>query len=707
MSSSTPSANTKKLTPDSLVQYLKGVGPKRAEALESFDVETVEDLLYFFPRRYLDRSTIVPINKLKVDQEATVVGKVMAKGVRKGRRRSYFELVVEDKTGMLKCRWFRGVRWIKNVFKTGEPIAVSGKVAFFNGFSMNHPDYDKLGKGEEDPVNTGKIIPLYPGSEKLKRVGLDSRRFRKIYNRVLPKLDGVIPEYLPENIRSEYRLAQIEQALKGIHAPDDQASLDKAKKRLKFEELFFIQLMLALRKYHYKKAPEGISYDEIGPLCESLYRILPFELTDAQKEAMREIRADMKSKNVMNRLLQGDVGSGKTVVAMLAASIAVGNGYQVAFMAPTEILAEQHYRTVQSYFRKLKVPVALLTGSLKGKDRKSILTGLKHGDIPIVVGTHALIQEGVAFDALGLAIIDEQHRFGVLQRGELNKKGDNIDVLVMTATPIPRTMSLTVYGDLDVSTIDELPADRQKIITKKVPVNKLDSVYRFIKDELDKDRQCYVVYPLIEESEKTDLQAATQGYEYLQQVFSDYEVALLHGRMNADEKEEIMRRFEANEIQMLVSTTVIEVGIDVPNATIMLIENAERFGLTQLHQLRGRVGRGAHKSYCILVQRNKGSNNETAEQRLSIMVETTDGFRIADEDLKIRGPGEMFGTKQSGFPDLKIADFINDKDLLYLARNAAFDLVKKDPTLESDDYSNLKSHFVTHYKEQWKLSHIS
>ncbi|MCF7804472.1 MAG: ATP-dependent DNA helicase RecG [Candidatus Marinimicrobia bacterium] len=705
MSSSSP--DTSKLQPDSPVQYLKGVGPKRAEALESFDIETLEDLLYFFPRRYLDRSTIVPINQLKVDQEATVVGKVMAKGVRKGRRRSYFELVVEDKTGMLKCRWFRGVRWIKNAFKTGEPIAVSGKVAFYNGLSMSHPDYDKLGKGEEDPVNTGKIIPLYPGSQKLKRVGLDSRRFRRIYGRILPKMDGVLPEYLPQKLRSDYNLQEIELALRGIHAPADQETLGKAKKRLKFEELFFIQLMLALRKHHFKKEPKGISYEEIGPLCESLYRILPFELTEAQKQAMREIRADMKSKNVMNRLLQGDVGSGKTVVAMLAASIAVGNGYQVAFMAPTEILAEQHYRTVQSYFRKLKVPVALLTGSQKGKDRKSILNGLKHGDIPIVVGTHALIQEGVAFDSLGLAIIDEQHRFGVLQRGELSEKGDNIDVLVMTATPIPRTMALTIYGDLDVSTIDELPAGRKQIVTRKVSVAKLDKVYEFVKQELSKGRQCYVVYPLVEESEKMDLQAATQGYEYLQEVFSEFTVGLLHGRMKADEKEEVMARFEANEIQMLVSTTVIEVGIDVPNATIMLIENAERFGLTQLHQLRGRVGRGEHQSFCILVNRNKGANNGTAEQRLSIMVETSNGFKIADEDLKIRGPGEMFGTKQSGFPDLKIADFIDDADLLYLARNAAFDLVKEDPKLRNESYANLKTHFVRHYKKQWELSHIS
>jgi ATP-dependent DNA helicase RecG len=402
------------------------------------------------------------------------------------------------------------------------------------------------------------------------------------------------------------------------------------------------------------------------------------------------------------------VGSGKTVVAMLAASIAIGNGYQVALMAPTEILAEQHYRTVQSFFQKVRIPVALLTGSLKGADRKSILTGLKHGDIPLVVGTHALIQEAVEYHSLGLAIIDEQHRFGVLQRGALSDKGENIDVLVMTATPIPRTMSMTIYGDLDVSIIDELPANRQPIVTRKVNVNKLDRVYEFIGKQLQDGRQCYVVYPLIEESEKMDLQAASQGYEYLQKVFSDFKLGLLHGRMSRDEKEAVMKQFEAGEIQMLVSTTVIEVGIDVPNATIMLIENAERFGLTQLHQLRGRVGRGEHKSYCILVNRSKGGEeSSTAEQRLSIMVETSNGFKIADEDLKLRGPGEIFGTKQSGFPDLKIADFVEDQDILRLARKAAFEVVSEDPSLKTENNQNLRAHFVSRYREQWELSQIS
>lgn len=696
------------LSGDSAVQYLSGVGPKRAEALKSVGVETVEDLLYYFPRRYLDRSTVMPISQVKVDQEVTVVGRVVTKGVRKGRRRSYFELVVQDKTGIIKCRWFRGIRWIKNVFKTGEPVAMSGKVAFFNGYTMNHPDYDKLGKEDEDPINTGRVIPLYLGTAELKKVGLDSRRFRSVFSKLIPRIDEVISEYMPEWLRDEYQLEHVEDAFGSIHLPDDIETLDRGRHRFKFEEFFFIQLMLALRKYQMKQAPKGISYDEIGPVTEELYRILPFDLTDAQKKVMREIRADMKSSNVMNRLLQGDVGSGKTVVAMLAASIAIGNGYQVALMAPTEILAEQHYRTVQSFFQKVRIPVALLTGSLKGADRKSILTGLKHGDIPLVVGTHALIQEAVEYHSLGLAIIDEQHRFGVLQRGALSDKGENIDVLVMTATPIPRTMSMTIYGDLDVSIIDELPANRQPIVTRKVNVNKLDRVYEFIGKQLQDGRQCYVVYPLIEESEKMDLQAASQGYEYLQKVFSDFQLGLLHGRMSRDEKEAVMKQFEAGEIQMLVSTTVIEVGIDVPNATIMLIENAERFGLTQLHQLRGRVGRGEHKSYCILVNRSKGGEeSSTAEQRLSIMVETSNGFKIADEDLKLRGPGEIFGTKQSGFPDLKIADFVEDQDILRLARKAAFEVVSEDPSLKTENNQNLRAHFVSRYREQWELSQIS
>ncbi len=693
-------------TKDTPVQFVKGVGPARAEVLDDAGIQTIEDLLYNFPRRYLDRSTISPINKLKVDQEATVVGKVMAKGLRRGRKRQYFELVVQDKTGILKCRWFRGAKWMNKAFKVGEPIAVSGKITFFNGLSLNHPDYDKLSKEESDPINTGKIIPLYPGSEKLKSVGLDSRKFRRIYHSILPKISDLIAEYLPEEIRDKHQLILINKALKNVHDPEDLKFLRAARRRLKYEELFFIELMLALRKHHYKQTNKGIGYSALGSYFETLYRLLPFDLTDAQKRVIKEIRADMKSVHPMNRLLQGDVGSGKTAVAMLVASIAIGNGFQVAFMVPTEILAEQHYRTIRSYFHQIKIPVALLTGSIKGKDRKSILNGLKHGDIPMVVGTHALIQEGVTFDSLGLAIIDEQHRFGVLQRGALAEKGLNIDVLVMTATPIPRTMSLTLYGDLDISVIDEMPSNRQQIITRKVSVAKLDTVYDFIREKLEVGRQCFVVYPLIEESEKMDLQAATQGYELLRKEFSSFKVGLLHGRMASDEKEKIMKQFEANEIQVLVSTTVIEVGIDVPNATIMLIENAERFGLTQLHQLRGRVGRGDQQSYCILVNRSKGQNSELAEHRLSILVKSSDGFQIADEDLKIRGPGEIFGTKQSGFPELKIADYLEDGELLRLARQSAFDLVYHDPELAHQEHVKLREHFKEHYAEQWKVSQI-
>lgn len=706
--SATKSSQQYQWTKQTPVQYLRGVGPARAEALESVDVYTIEDLLYYFPRRYLDRSTIVPIHQLQVDQEATVVGKVMARGMRRGRRRSYYEMVVQDKTGILKCRWFRGTKWMQGKFKVGEPIAVSGKVTFYNGLSMSHPDYDKLGKDEEDPVNTGKIIPLYPGNAQLKGCGLDSKRFRKIYHQILPAVDDLIEEYFPPALLENFHLRSIQEALRNIHSPEDTSALNQARRRLKFEELFFIQLMLALRKYHTKSVPRGIRYEQIGPLCEALYRLIPFELTEAQKQAMREIRADMKSENVMQRLLQGDVGSGKTVVAMLAASVAIGNGYQVAFMAPTEILAEQHYRTVRSYFRRLKVPVALLTGSLKNSDRKSILNGLKHGDIPFVVGTHALIQEAVDYHSLGLAIIDEQHRFGVLQRGELIRKGSNIDTLVMTATPIPRTMAMTLYGDLDVSVIDEMPADRQKIHTRQVTPQKLKKVYQFIRDLLNDGQQCYVVYPLIEESESSDLQAATNGFESLQEEFGEFTVELLHGRMPQEEKEERMRRFEQNEIQILVSTTVIEVGIDVPNATVMLIENAERFGLTQLHQLRGRVGRGKEKSYCILVNRARGKTDTSdAEQRLSIMVKTNDGFRIADEDLNLRGPGDFFGTKQSGFPELKIANFIEDRDLLHMARRGAFELINQDPDLTDSAHIQLKHHFLQQYREQWELGYIS
>jgi len=691
------------------VQFIKGVGPARAEVLNEFGIQTIEDLLYYFPRRYLDRSTIIPINRLKVDQEATVVGKVMAKGMKRGRRRQFFEMVVQDSTGILTCRWFRGAKWISKAFKVGEPIAVSGKVTFFNGLSINHPDFDQLGKHEADPVNTGKIIPLYPGSEKLKRVGLDSRRFRKIVHTILPKIQALASEYLPESVREQEHLVDIAYALKNIHEPEDEDALGRSRRRLKFEEFFFIEIMLALRKYHFKQMNKGISYEDLGSLFEQLYRLLPFDLTDAQKRVIREIRLDMKSEQTMHRLLQGDVGSGKTAVAMLIASVAIGNGYQVAFMAPTEILAEQHYRTIQSYFRKIKVPVALLTGSIKGNDRKSILNGLKYGDIPLVVGTHALIQEGVEFDSLGLAIIDEQHRFGVAQRARLWAKSEQPPhVMVMTATPIPRTLAMTLYGDLEVSVIDELPPGRKPVQTIHYYDSKRLMMFGFLKKQIALGRQVYIVYPLIKESEKMDYKDLEDGYESIVREFPppQYAVSIVHGKMKPEEKDISMRYFSEGQTNIMVATTVIEVGVDVPNASVMVIESAERFGLSQLHQLRGRVGRGADQSYCILMSSYKLSNE--ARKRIETMVSTNDGFEIAETDLKLRGPGNLEGTQQSGIPfDLKIANLGKDGQLLQYVRNIAIDLLDDDPHLEKPPNQLLKKQLSMLAKDNFNWSVIS
>ncbi len=685
------------MTPNSQppLQYVKGVGPKRVEALANLDIHSIMDLFSYFPYGYLDRSQIVRIADLPKHVEkgepVTIFAEVYRQEARRTRRgkKLIFLLTVRDESGFLTCVWFEGFLWLKNAFEIGEFLALSAIPSLdkLKRPQFIHPQFDRLKSAEEDEpdwgklFNTGSIIPKYRSSADLEKIGLDSRGFRRIIRNAVDRHLSIVDETLSSEILQRQQLCDKKTAIRSIHFPGNFQELDAARQRLKFEELFFLQLMLGLRKRNAQQHLRGLTYEVESKLARQLIGSLHFELTNAQKRVLREIVNDLKSPYPMNRLLQGDVGSGKTIVALCAALIAVENSLQVAFMAPTEILAEQHFRTLTAFLKGLPVNVRLLVGGQRKKLREDILEDIRQGSAHIVVGTHALVEENVEFAKLGFVIVDEQHRFGVMQRATLRTKGTNPDVLVMTATPIPRTLAMTLYGDLEVSVIDEMPPNRRPIRTALRTEQQKERVYQFVKEEIQRGRQVYIVFPLIEESEKVDLKAATKEYEHLQQnVFPEYQLGLLHGRMKSDEKDEVMQKFKSGEIQILVSTTVIEVGIDVPNATVMIIENAERFGLAQLHQLRGRVGRGADQSYCILIANYgwfdahaKGMDaleirdeKEHARTRLETMVQTTDGFKIAEVDLKLRGPGEFFGTRQSGVPELRIANLVDDAELIAL-----------------------------------------
>lgn len=726
----------KPLQAGSPLQYVKGIGPRRAAALEEIGVHSVQELLHYFPFDYLDRSSIVKIRELRryIDAEkpVTVIGEVFRQELRRSRRsnRLVFFLTLKDETGTVTCVFFQGVQWYKDAFEQGELLAVSAYPDFdkLGRIQFTHPEFDRLkGAEEEDEpdwgklFNTGAIIPKYSSTADLTNVGLDSRGFRRVIRNALKSHLHNVEEIISEEIRSRADLLPLRVALDQIHFPSQNENLAAARKRLKFDELFFLQLMLAYRKRRIGEEKKGITYTIESSFARTLAEHLPFELTKAQRRVVNEIARDMKSSKPMNRLLQGDVGSGKTIVALLAMLVAIDNGYQVAFMAPTEILAEQHFRTLAGHLKDLPVTVRLLIGGQKKKLREDILEDIRSGRANLVVGTHALIEENVKFAKLGFVVIDEQHRFGVLQRATLREKGFNPDVLVMTATPIPRTLSLTVYGDLDVSVIDEMPANRKAIKTGLRTEADKNKVYQFVREEIARGRQVYIVFPLIEESEKVDLKAATTEFDHLRSsIFPDYRLGLIHGRMKSEEKDDIMTRFKAGEIQILVSTTVIEVGIDVPNAAIMIIENAERFGLSQLHQLRGRVGRGADQSYCILIanygwfdEHRKGlepgevkREKLNAQTRLETMVQTTDGFKIAEVDLRLRGPGEFFGIRQSGVPEFRIANLIEDAELVALARSEAFGLVDHDPQLRSVAHQSLRRHFEECYKDAFALGSV-
>ena len=655
------------------ISSVKGIGPAKNNAFAERGINTISDLVNHYPRKYLDRTNVTQISKIKNKMHVNLVGTIEASGMVQGRKRQFFKAILKDKSGIVTLTWFRGARYMKHSVKKGDYLAITGRVEFYNGLQIIHPEYDKLNI-EDDPLNSGIITPLYSISAELKKSRIDSRFLRKTISNIFKNIKE-IPDFFERDILENKKLISLDESLRQIHFPANKQKLKSAIKRLKFNEHFFFQLSMIAKRSLIKKLPSK-SFKKTGIQTKLIFNNIEFELTGAQKRVLKEIKDDLSHSYAMNRLLQGDVGSGKTIVSILASAIAVSNKAQVAIMAPTEILAKQHYNSFKNLADHAKMSCALLTGGMPARDRKKIIVGLENGNIDIVVGTHALIQKDIKFNLLGLAIIDEQHRFGVNQRNALLQKGFNPHLLSMTATPIPRTLAITYHGDMDLSIIDELPKNRIPITTKTVNENRLEKIYSFMNDEVKSGRQCIIVYPLIEETEKSDLAAAEEMYDKLKRnVFKDIKVGLIHGRLEKDLKDKIMSDFSKNKINIIISTTVIEVGIDVPNATVMLIEHAERFGLTQLHQLRGRVGRGSEKSYCILVQRNF---TENAIKRLKIMESTNDGFIISDEDLKMRGPGEFFGIKQSGFFNFKIASITSDGDLITNARNTAKEYLEED-----------------------------
>jgi len=692
------------------VQFVPGVGPYRSRQLERLGVQTLGDLLYYLPRRYLDRSLIVPVAKLDLsDREFTVVGEVAAfKIVGGGTKRRRFELDLVDASGGLRIVWFQGIQYWSKAFKRGQAIAVSGKTQHYRErLQMTHPAVDFLDENESLGLKakTGTIISLYSSNAALRAIGLDSRGFRRIMAEGIKLSAGHVPDFLPEELRSKYNLLSRADTLKMVHFPEKMDQKEEALKRLRYEELFSVQLTLARRQYLRKAKQQGIKFPhpEPGALTSRAVKHLPFKLTKGQLSVLTDIREDMESQYPMNRLLQGDVGSGKTAVAMMALAMAVEGGYQGALMAPTEVLAEQHSRTLGVFFKELGISTELLIGGLKTTERKRRLKAIVSGEVDIIIGTHALIQEGVDFAKLGLAIIDEQHRFGVAQRLKLRKKGTTPDVLVMTATPIPRSLALTLYGDLDVSILLEKPGSIKPITTRILNGRDRDKLFDFLKTEIGKGRQAFLVYPLVEQSEKLDLQAAVDSYKELKGgTMKDFQLGLLHGRMSTEEKDRVMTAFSSGDIDLLISTTVIEVGIDIPNATVMAVMGAQRFGLSQLHQLRGRVGRGKIRGVCALVI--DPPITKEARDRLAVLAETEDGFKIADADLRIRGGGEFFGTRQHGAPDFKIADPIEHRDLLEAARRDAFEWVERDPDLKQ--FVPLRAHFERAYGPRMELMDV-
>ena len=740
--------STKENILDRSIQYLKSVGPKRAEAFKKIGIETIRDILFFFPSKHLDRTTTVTSSKAfgylmnGFDGELTIIAKVADKENRRFGRKEVMKVHFRDSTGFFECVWFQGTKYLYPVFNEGEYFAISGKPALskYGNLQFTHPDFDRVTEDESQSfLNTGKIIPFYRIPKELKEKNIGDFSLRKIISNAVENYVDQLKETLTPKLISEYNLLNIVDAVKNYHYPETKEKLSIALRRFKFEELFYLETLVALRKSNYKTKLSSHSLKIKTKLIANFLSILPFKLTKAQLKVLSEIKEDMESPFPMNRLLQGDVGSGKTIVALIAMLIAVDNGFQAALMAPTEILADQHAKNISRFLKYLKyfkngmdsdsvVKVSLILGGQPKSAKEKRRQNAELLEADIIVGTHALFEEKVKFRNLGLVIVDEQHRFGVAQRAKLQSKGTTPDVIVMSATPIPRTLSMTIYGDLDVSTIDEMPKNRKPIKTILRDESKLPAIYKFISDKNKEGYQAFIVYPLVEESEKLELKAAETFYEELKRTYlKSLKIGLIHGKMSWQQKEEAMQLFLAKKYDVLIATTVIEVGIDIPDANIILVNDAHRFGLSQLHQLRGRIGRGNTQAYCILVTKknfmpyekfelnNLDLNYMSSSQiekyktsiRLQSMVDYKDGFKIAEIDLKLRGPGDIFSTKQSGFPNLKYADIVNDTDILMQAKLSAFKLIENDPHISSEQNQIIRQNLITHYSTSLKYAKIA
>jgi ATP-dependent DNA helicase RecG len=722
------------------VQFLKSIGPKRAESFQKMGIVTIRDFLFYFPSKHLDRTTILPAIKAYgylingYVGELTIIGKVYEVEIIRFRQKQILKVQFRDSSGFFECVWFQGVNYIADLFHEDEIFALSGKpvLSKYGNLQFTHPDFDKITEEESNNLlNTGKIIPFYRIPKELRQKNIGDFSLRKIISSAVENYAQYIEETLPSDIIQDQKLIPLNEAVKNYHFPENPEKLRAAIQRLKFEEIFYLEILIALRKHNYKTSQPGSSMKIKSHLVSEFLKTLPFQLTKSQLKVLSEIKKDMESPSPMNRLLQGDVGSGKTIVALIAMLIAADNGFQSVLMAPTEILADQHAKNISrmmkalsEIFKEKTIKITLLIGGQKKSERDTHLSNIELQESDIIIGTHALFEKAVKFKNLGLVIVDEQHRFGVDQRARLLNKGTTPDVIVMSATPIPRTLSMTVYGDLDVSTISELPLNRKPIKTLLRGESKLPEIYKFIEEKIKDGYQSFIVYPLVEESEKLELKSAMSYFNELSKTyFKDIKLGLIHGRMSWHEKEEVMMLFLAGKFDVLISTTVIEVGIDIPSANIILINDAHRFGLSQLHQLRGRIGRGDKQAYCVLTIKDEylaGNkildldylspaqlDKQKTMVRLQTMVQYTDGFKISEIDLKLRGPGDIFGTSQSGFPQLKYIDIIHDSEIIMNAKKSAFEIIKNDPHLNSNKNLIIKKNLLTYYSSNLKYARIA
>lgn len=717
------------------VQYLKSIGPKRAESFAKIGIHTIRDLLYYFPTRYLDRTNILnssDIIKFVIngfEGEVTIIGKVVDSEIHYYNKKEILKVRFKDSTGFFECIWFQGAKYFKDVFNEGQYFAISSKpvITKYGHLQFAHPDFDRLSEIESrDFLNTGKIIPFYRVPKQLRESNIGDFSLRRIVQYAILNYSHYLEETLPDYLIKQNNFLSIVETINTLHFPANYNSLSIAKERMKYEEIFYFECMLAIKKYFYNETIINSPFRIKSNLVKNFLKSLKFELTNSQLKVLSEIRKDLESNKPMNRLLQGDVGSGKTIVALISMLIAIDNGFQSAFLVPTEILADQHYKTFNSYLNNFGIRCELIIGGIKKSNKDKIIQSIKSGDTKIIIGTHALLEENIEFNNLGLVVIDEQHRFGVLQRHSIVSKGNYPNVLIMTATPIPRTLSMTLYGDLDVSIINEMPKNRKPIRTILRGENKLPDIYNFVINKTHEGYQTYIVYPLVEESEKLELKAATKYYEELKNnFFENLNVGLIHGKLTWQEKEKIMFDFANKKYDILVSTTVIEVGIDIPDANIIIINDAERFGLSQLHQLRGRVGRSDKQAYCILVTKNELaiksnqmdinfeflSQNEIEKHKTSIrlnsMIKFSSGFDLAEIDLKLRGPGNIFGTEQSGLPDFKFINIVEDVELITKAKADAFQVIANDKKLEDESNRIIKNVLKENYSSQIKFASIA